>query len=466
MVRPLGQLAGAKSMRHVALLAGLWLAACGPSAGQNGDDTGGVDGGDTNQPDAYVGETGTINGIVWAPGNAPGMVPAGQEIPIYNALVWVSPTRPAGIPQETYCEPCVTPQGKHVFSDHKGNFSLGNIVPNTYWLIMQKGQFRYEQQIVVGTTPIQLPAEQTTLPSVQEPENGKWIPKMAIAVGNYDDLEDILGKMAVGSVDSSGRFVADSAAGRMYIYDNGGIYGGTTEGSLSSLVGSLAEMLKYHIIFIPCASTSNTAALRVEQNLKNMRDYVAAGGKLYVTDWSGEWMDNVFPAPVTLGPGEDTPATAYDPNTDTWNTSQFGDADGSSYTSNNAEAAEQNLHTWLNGQMGPTESSQTQSTYNASLFDVEGNWNTIEALTPVQVGVDDENLPVYDTPTAWVIGGQQTSLPKKPLTVTFEPAGCGRVLYSTYHTTDGTHVGLVPQERVLLYLIMEIGVCNDDPIVD
>ena len=51
--------------------------------------------------------------------------------------------------------------------------------------------------------------------------------------------------------------------------------------------------------------------------------------------------------------------------------------------------------------------------------------------------------------------------PKKPLTVTYEPTGCGRVLFSTYHTTDSTHVGLVPQERVLLYLIMQIGMCQE-----
>jgi hypothetical protein len=93
------------------------------------------------------------------------------------------------------------------------------------------------------------------------------------------------------------------------------------------------------------------------------------------------------------------------------------------------------------------------------------NWNTIEAVTPVQVGTDDEGLPLMDSPRAYVIGGHGTSTPKKPLTVTYEPAGCGRVLYSTYHTTDSAHSGLVPQERVLLYLVMEIGVCKEGPIL-
>ena len=49
--------------------------------------------------------------------------------------------------------------------------------------------------------------------------------------------------------------------------------------------------------------------------LRNIRDYVAAGGNLYVTDWSGEWHDNVFPEQIRLGGGigglfntTDTPA--------------------------------------------------------------------------------------------------------------------------------------------------------------
>ena len=48
--------------------------------------------------------------------------------------------------------------------------------------------------------------------------------------------------------------------------------------------------------------------------------------------------------------------------------------------------------------------------------------------------------------------------------MSFEPAGCGRVLFSTYHTTESQHAGLYPQERILLYLIMEIGTCRDPKI--
>ena len=71
-----------------------------------------------------------------------------------------------------------------------------------------------------------------------------------------------------------------------------------------------------------------------------------------------------------------------------------------------------------------------------------------------------------ETPKAWVEGDwDDDGILSHPLTVTFEPIGCGRVLYSTYHTADNTHVGLVPQERVLMHLVMEIGVCSNNPVV-
>lgn len=222
------------------------------------------------------------------------------------------------------------------------------------------------------------------------------------------------------------------------------------------------RMEQYHVIFIPCSGGSHTDALRDPNVLRNIRDYVAAGGKLYVTDWSGEWFDNVFPLPIELGGGVDTPANAYDPDTDTWNTWLFGNADGSAYDTSNAEAVDEHLRAWLDGQQGPTPQSGSPTVYDAAEFFIEGNWNYVTNVLPRQVGIDEDGEAVINEPHVYVIGGQEWApLPKRPMTLTFEPAGCGRVLFSTYHTTDTSHVGLTPQERILVYLIMEIGVCHD-----
>ena len=329
---------------------------CGPVEDPNGCCYTDGDAGPT-QPDAadpFNGVTATVTGTVWAPGQAIGMVPAGQEIPIYNALITVSPLKQAPIPQNTYCERCVNPSGTYVFSDHQGNFSLSGVLPNDYWMTIQKGQFRLERQIALSEGQIlELPTDMSTLPSVHDPSNGNWIPKIAMGVGSYDHLEDILGKMGLGTVDSSGRYVASSADGIMDVYTNGTSFGGEISGDLSQLVGDLNLLLQYHILFIPCSNSSETDALRIPQNLRNIQEFVAQGGKLYVTDWSGEWHDNVFPEQVTLGGGVDTPASAYDAATNTWDTDQFGSADGSAYDSENAEIVDPDLHQWLGTQSGP-----------------------------------------------------------------------------------------------------------------
>ncbi len=440
----------------------LVAAACGPNGGGgDDDDDGGGDGGLTN----CQGECGNLTGTVWAPSMGPGMVPAGQEIPIFGALVYVTLNRPAPIPTQVYCETCISSPGG-VLTDHDGKFDIGPIRPGTYWLIIQKGQFRLEQEVTVTVGPRALADADTVLPSVMDAVNGKTIPRIAMVVGSYDSLEDILGKMGLGGVDGTGSM--SSTMGEIDVYTNGGTVppDTTAMGTLTQLVGDLNRLKQYHIVFIPCASSGNSAALQNQQNLRNIRQYVEAGGKLYVTDWSGEWMDNVFPAPITLGDsGTDTPGSAYNAAADSWTTSQFGDADGSFYNSTDGEALNPDLRTWLEGQQGPRgESGDDIGPFNPIDFDVFDNWNWISQLTPQVVGQNAESMDIIDTPEAWVIGsGSSGGAGKKPLTVTFNPPGCGRVLFSTYHTTPTAHLGLIPQERVLLYLIMEIGVCNTNP---
>lgn len=420
-----------------------------------------------DEPDVPAAPPGGVAGRVWAPGNAPGMVPAGQEIPISGAVVYLTPTRPDPIPQHAYCEECTAVPARTVETDAQGRFRIDNGPVGEQWLVIQKGQFRIERQVNIVSGEVELLTDaETTFPASHNPDAGDWIPRIALASGSYDHLEDIFGKIGMGAVDSSGAYRPETAAGYFDVWTNGGrTFTGAERGSLTDLVNNLDNMLQYHIIFIPCSGDSNTGALNSALALQNIRDYIEAGGNLYVTDWSGEWHDNVFPAFLTYdGFGVDTPANAWDAAAERWSIARFGSADGSSYDSPDAEAVDRALFDWLNGQQGPTAESTSVSTFNAGEFYVEGNWNWISATSRVQIGTDRDGEPIYNEPRVYVIGSQNSpfgSSGKRPLTVTYEPVGCGRVLYSTYHTTDSTHVGLVPQERVLLYLIMEIGTCRD-----
>ena len=442
--------------RSLACLLAL-LAACGPED-RTSPSASGVDAGGSGDDGSGVA---TITGIVWAPGNAPGLVPPGNEIPVSGAMVYLGLIKPDPIPQQVECVPCTEAPPSAAITDAKGGFQL-HPAPGTYWLVIQKAQFRLEQQVVV-TGDWELPAEQTTLPSIHDPDNGKWIPHIALASGDYDAMESILGKMGIGQVGYDGSFIPPSATGRFDVYNNGGYeLASVAVGTLTDLVNDLDRMMTYHIIFIPCSGDENHPALRDPAVLRNLRSYVEAGGRLYVTDWSGEWMDNVFPEQIELKGRVDTPKTAYDAETGRWYPRRFGNADGSPpYSSPDAKAVDPDLASWLDGQLGPNGWP-----IDPDAFFVDGNWDHIAALHDVQVGVDDEGQPVMDTPKPYVTGSDGTAGGVKNLTATFEPAGCGRVLFSTYHTTESVHVGLEPQERVLLYLLLEIGVCRDDPVVE
>ncbi|MCP4449629.1 MAG: carboxypeptidase regulatory-like domain-containing protein [Myxococcales bacterium] len=111
----------------------------------------------------------SLIGTVWVPGNAPGMVPAGHEIPVFDAVVYLSSGPALPIEEGATCRPCLGAPPNAVQTDHKGTFSIPGVMPGDYWMIIEKGDFRLEQQITVASNQvINLTAAQTTLPSVHD----------------------------------------------------------------------------------------------------------------------------------------------------------------------------------------------------------------------------------------------------------------------------------------------------------
>jgi hypothetical protein len=445
------------------------VAACGPA--KRGDDFGNGSGsGSGNSCTAC----GTLTGKVYAPKWGPGQVPSGQEIPIFGANVYVSAVQPQPIPDHVYCQACVDAPDNAVVTDHDGSFSL-TIEPGHYWFVIEKGQFRLEQELDVALGTVALSPMLTTLPSRQDNANGAFIPRIAIAYGNYDAVGDILAKIGIGTLNgeknphtTAGIDDGDSTSEiTFYDYDTTGV------GSVAELVSNLDEMSKYHIIFFPCSTEVDDTLLADQAVLKNIRQYVAAGGKIYVTDWSGETADRAFPPQLTLGDGGfegdiDSVGT-YDPVAFTGTLTAQGTADGDLYTATDGKAVDPDLEAWLGLQTGPNEDDAMIGLYNPNQFTVVDNWNWISKLNSVMKGSDMDGMPVYDDPKAWITGSDESGHGPHPLAVTYEPTGCGKVLYSTFQTSgasaDEMHAGLMPQERVLLFLIMEIDACTQNPII-
>ena len=94
-----------------------------------------------------------------------------------------------------------------------------------------------------------------------------------------------------------------------------------------------------------------------------------------------------------------------------------------------------------------------------------GAWSALDNVNSV-TSTNEMGQDVEVGHQVWVegpVGGGAPTGVDKPLTVS-GTYGCGKMLYSVYHTGDDTHTGLSPQELILLYLIIEIGVCAENPV--
>ena len=77
------------------------------------------------------------------------------------------------------------------------------------------------------------------------------------------------------------------------------------------------------------------------------------------------------------------------------------------------------------------------------------------------------NGEIYQEPKVWMYNNDATpSGTHTPATVSW-PYYCGKVLYTVYHTHSGfdTPYRLLLQEKIMMYLIMEIQTCSSGPIV-
>jgi hypothetical protein len=387
---------------------------------------------DGGTPDVPAGSYGFANGVVV-------VVSTAGMFPISGALVYAqrSTSSVAPIPEGNYCPRCLDVSLlPHTFSAPDGYFRLENIPVGDWTLVVQKGQFRRVRQFTIShhLEEVSIPTDYTTLPNVQDPASGDTIPRIAVALGAYDRMEDILAKVRLADLAPDNRAVLDTAA--FDYYSNGSGYGIP---GFDELLGSPDLMDQYQIIFVPCSDSSSDALLADTTIRDNIRNWVAAGGKWYVADWSYEWVTFIFPGAINLYGDHGSP----------------GDADVTPDYDGPGHVVDSDMSAWLRA-MGNDPDNITFE----EIYDNICSLGTIHAT-------DEEGAPVDVTPYTWAEGRQLANAcgsGNYPFTVTF-PFGCGRVLYTNYHTVGQmgtTHPDLMPQERILLYLIMEIGVCQDE----
>lgn len=433
--------------------AALLVFGCGPSgtgAGSgdgDGGTTGGSDGGTQVENECPGGTSTTLSGRVVAPNGID---------PIPFALVYV-PAQLTPFPDGAACDVCSDTTGSALVSTVTavdGTFTLGPVPTRadqppgeSIQLVAQKGRFRKVENVTIdqpcganGSTD-----DVYALPGKNQGDD--TIPNIAVVTGDYDVMECVLRELGLES-------------GSFDLY-NGikSFVGGTpgVAGQFNQLLDDLDRMKQYNIIFINCSDNEFESQLTNASVRSNIDAYVSAGGRLYVTDWSYDYIEQIS----SLAPVIDFAPTQSGDSPETRNQAAVGK--GGIQT--DAAVLDDGMASWLAAVEDVTGDEIISDAGKVHIEHFLGGW-----AMQLDVPQTDETKVWLEGP---VSGGGLSGV--RPLTTTYDHQECGRVLYSSYHTAGGRRFApddpfpsycgtqrLSPQERVLLYLILHVADCIGD----
>ena len=398
----------------------LTAAACGSSRAGGFDDPA-----TAPAPTAPAGDLGTSGGPPKDPtgiGSLVGTVFAPEgTVPISNALLYLSPSMPAPLAPGVFCDKCVElPAGTpYTYSKADGTFKLPVYTAGDQYLVVQKGHFRRARPLKVAAGDASIPGVLTTLPGAPDPAKGDEIPRIGVTFGGFDKIELSLMKLGIKSFDRYGKDP---------FFDPKGLP--PSVGQPNDLLNAPEKLAQYHIVLLPCALGGLSCGAPSAPQKDNLRNFVSAGGKLYVTDYSYEYVNQTWPGFITW-----KDKTGNDMNAN----SAYGAACQDAAYTKPGTADDPGLASWL-GAIGEKS------------FDLKDSWTIISKVNPMP-GKDPDGKPVTVTPKVWM-----TSNGTGPSTVSFDNQ-CGRVLFSTYHAEGGEADALLAQEKALLFILLEVGVC-------
>jgi len=430
----------------VALLAG-----CGSAARNNNPIT---DGGGSGNPDFVPnpqmcvglqcqiaqcdngGDT-TLSGRLFAPNGAD---------PVPNAFVYVPNLGLPEFPTTVSCDLCgdIGAAATSTQTAYDGTFTLktvpsGDSIP----IVFQLGRFRRVINMPIAPCAAQSPAKDPNVDGVRLPHHDAEldahdsIPRIAIATGDWDQIECVLKRMGLDRFD---------------LYDDRGGAPPPTVGTLQQLLTDSQKLQGYNILVVNCTQNQFESIVAQANVKQNLHDYVAKGGRLYATDWAYDVVNQIpeFASFFCFQPDSGAAAMC------SMNPQTPGVADSFDAYNNNATIVDPQLAEWLTLFPGVID-NQKQVSVQYSFVVLSG------------VASDMMSFPTK----VWVQGPAK-SYGTKPMTVTFDYMQCGRVHFSTYNTEPNGFVpdqtrfpncvtDFSPQERILEYLMFEIASCIPNP---
>ncbi|MFZ1130590.1 MAG: Ig-like domain-containing protein, partial [Terriglobales bacterium] len=270
--------------------------------------------------------TTSVSGTVYAPNGTTPLpnvlvyVPNGGPTPSYGVTAF-----PAGVSCGVTASGC--PMVSAVTATN-GTFTLTNMPVGTdIPLVIQAGKWRRKISIpnVTACANTVLTAAQTSLPTVEgQGDVADNIPYIAVVTGEVDAAECVLLKMGV----AQSQFTNPSGGGRINFYlgaADGGTFSGeeidaSTPGE-AALFASQASVDAYDLLMFPCQGSPTDAVAESSTNLAYLGNYANAGGHIYATHYSYQWLytNPAFANTVNWSVGQTPPSP--DPQTGYVNTS-------------------------------------------------------------------------------------------------------------------------------------------------
>lgn len=419
-----------------AALVSFVLAACSPSdssigtparpgGGSGGNGAGGAGGGSASPyaPNSFylacAGDSTTLSGTAVAPNGTDPI--SGAEISVWDHV-------PAPLGRGVVCESCTAEVSDKPLltaiaaADGTFSLSLDTLKKRANYIVtVKKARFR---RVLPGVNLEACGATVLTPAQAALPKNTTEgdVPKIAISSGNRDHLEKVVDAMGITGYDCFKGLPASSTTDTCM-----------ASRTLGDLVSNPNLLDQYGLLFVSCAVSNPFSPMSQDDSrAKNLRAWVERGGKLVVTDDSYDFVEQTFPDAIDFQGAAAASGRA-----------QAVDAAevGSAVDTVTGVVNDEGLAAWL--KLFP---SAIDAAKQVALHGFLAKWAVQRAPGPGTQVVVHGQAP-FSNASADV-----------PLTSRFEVKGCGRVIYSSYHTdSSGT---LLPQERILEYLMFEVAACT------
>jgi hypothetical protein len=400
----------------------------------------------------------TISGRVYA-GTDP-TIGYGTPDPIQHAHVFIpnDPTTLAAFGAQVACA-CDTASGPAIsttYSAIDGSFTLTNVpAGNNIPIVIQLGRWRrvYYTNVTacqnnVITNDVACRAGQTCNTRLPRHEHEfniyDNIPLIASVTGSADPIECVLPKIGIDSTSYSD----PTGTGRVRFFQaNGATFSAATPAA-STLWSSASTLEGYDMVIFDCEGAENDKSTAA---LANVMAYANAGGRVFASHFSYVWTFGNEPW------GCGTNCTTANETVADWDVSQGTPPDPITALIDNAT-----MSSWLSQPLIDILPAG-QISVNAPRHDLNS------VVPPGGTGVPATQLYMHANPT------QSANTPLE-FTFNTNPYGtaaqqCGRVLFSDFHVnTGGTGTGtfptecptaspLTPQEKVLEFMLFDLGDC-------